>query len=74
MIKLLLKNHSLKQIKISKANKEPSIKIIPGDTNKPKIISDGKEWYIEELKLLMKKSKELGKKYEGTELKKKTKG
>ena len=36
---------------ISKANKEPSIKIIPSDTNKPKIISDGKEWNIEELKI-----------------------
>ena len=36
---------------MSKANKEPSIKIIPVDTNKPKIISDGKEWNILELKL-----------------------
>jgi hypothetical protein len=38
---------------ISKANKEQSIKIIPGGTNKAKIISDGKEWNIEELKLKM---------------------
>jgi hypothetical protein len=30
--------------------------------SKPKIISDGKEWNIEELKLKMKKAKELGKK------------
>jgi hypothetical protein len=54
----------------SKSNKEPSIKIIPGDTNKPKIISDGKEWNVEELKLRMKKAKELGKKNEGKEYKK----
>ncbi len=35
---------------ISKANKEPFIKIITGDTNKPEIISDGKEWNVEDLK------------------------
>ena len=34
------------------------------------IISDGKEWNVEELKLRMKKSKELGKKNEGRESKK----
>ncbi len=55
---------------ISKANKEPSIKIIPGDVNKPKIISDGKEWNIEELKIRMKKAKDLTKKNEGKEYKK----
>ncbi len=74
MIKQLLKNHSLlikhKKQNISKANNEPSIKIIPGDTNKPKIISDGKKWNIEELKLKMKKAKDLGKKNKGEELKK----
>ena len=68
MIKLQLKNH--KTNNISKANKEPSIKIIPGDTNKPKIISDGKEWNIEELKLKMKKAKELGQKNKEKEYKK----
>ena len=35
-----------------------------------KIISDGKEWNIEELKLKMKKANELGKKNEGKEYKK----
>ncbi len=44
--------------------------MIPGDTNKPKIISDGKEWNIEKLKLKMKKAKDLGKKNEGKEYKK----
>jgi len=44
--------------------------MIPGDTNKPKITSDGKEWNVEELKLKMKKAKELGKKNEGKEYKK----
>ena len=70
--KVVIKKTLTKTNNISKANKEPSIKIIPGDTNKPKIISDGKEWNIEELKLKMKKSKELGKKNEGKEFKKKT--
>jgi hypothetical protein len=69
--KVVVKKTLTKTNNISKANKEPSIKIIPGDTNKPKIISDGKEWNIEELKIRMKKSKELGKKNEGKEYKKK---
>ena len=69
--KVVVKKSLTKTNNISKSNKEPSIKIIPGDTNKPKIISDGKEWNVEELKLRMKKSKELGKKNEGKELKKK---
>jgi hypothetical protein len=68
--KVVVKKSLTKTNNISKANKEPSIKIIPGDTNKPKIISDGKEWNIEELKLKMKKAKELGKKNEGKEYKK----
>jgi hypothetical protein len=63
MIKLLFKITS-KTNNISKSNKEPSIKIIPGDTIKPKILSDGKEWNIEEFKLKMKKAKDLGKKNE----------
>ena len=68
--KVIVKKSLTKTNNISKSNKEPSIKIIPGDTNKPKIISDGKEWNIEELKLKMKKAKELGKKNEGKEYKK----
>ena len=69
--KVVVKKTLTKTNNISKANKEPSIKIIPGDTNKPKIISDGKEWNVEELKLKMKKAKDLGKKNEGKEYKKK---
>ena len=68
--KVVVKKTLTKSNNISKSNKEPSIKIIPGDTNKPKIISDGKEWNIEELKIRMKKSKALGKKNEGKEFKK----
>ena len=68
--KVVIEKTLTKTKNISKANKEPSIKIIPGDTNKPKIISDGKEWNIEELKLKMKKSKELSKTNEGKEYKK----
>jgi hypothetical protein len=44
--------------------------LIAGDANKPKIISDGKERNIEELKSKMKKAKGLGKKNEGKEYKK----
>ena len=68
--KVVVKKSLTKTNNISKANKEPSIKIIPGDTNKPKIISDGKEWNIEELKLKMKKAKDLRKKNQGKEYKK----
>jgi hypothetical protein len=68
--KVVVKKTLTKSNNISKSNKEPSIKIIPGDTNKPKIISNGKEWNIEELKIRMKKSKALGKKNEGKEFKK----
>ncbi len=48
--KIVVKKSLTKTNNISKSNKEPSIKIIPGDTNKPEIINDGKEWNIEEIK------------------------
>jgi len=67
--KVTVKKSPTKTNNVSKANKEPSIKIIPGDVNKPKIISDGKEWNVEELKIRMKKSKDLAKKNEGKEYK-----
>ena len=70
--KIVVRKSLTKTNNISKANKEPSIKIIPSDTNKPKIIDNGKEWNIEELKLKMKKAKDLGKKNEGKEYKKKS--
>ena len=70
--KVVVKKSLTKTNNVSKANKEPSIKIIPGNVNKPKIISDGKEWNVEELKIRMKKSKDLSKKNEGKEYKKKT--
>ena len=70
--KVVVKKSLTKTNNISKSNKEPSIKIIPGDTNKAKIIDNGKEWNIEELKLKMKKAKDLGKKNEGKEYKKKS--
>ena len=68
--KVVVKHSLTKTNNISKSNKEPSIKIISGDINKPKIINDGKEWNVEELKLKLKKAKELGKKNEGKEYKK----
>ena len=68
--KVTVKKSLTKTNNISKSNKEPSIKIIAGDVNKPKIISDGKEWNVEELKIRMKKAKDLSKKNEGKEHKK----
>ncbi len=68
MIKLQFKKTLTKTNNISKANKEPSIKIITGDTNKPKIISDGKEWNVEELK--KKKLKNQGRKMKERNIKK----
>ena len=67
--KVVVKHSLTKTNDISKSNKEPSIKIISGDINKPKIINDGKEWNVEELKIKMKKANELGKKNEGKEYK-----
>ena len=46
--KVVAKKSLTKTNNVSKANKKPSIKIISGNVNKPKIISDGKEWNIEE--------------------------
>ena len=68
--KVVVKKSLTKNNNISKSNKEPSIKLISSDTNKPKIISDGKEWNVDELKIKMKKAKDLGKKNEGKEYKK----
>ncbi len=68
--KVVVKKSLTKTNNVSKANKEPSIKIIPGNVNKPKIINDGKEWNVEELKIKMNKSKDLAKKNEGKEYKK----
>jgi hypothetical protein len=70
--KVVVKKSLTKTNSIAKSNKEQSIKIIPGDVNKPKIINDGKEWNIEELKIRMKKAKDLTKKNEGKVLKKKS--
>jgi hypothetical protein len=45
--KVVVKKSLTEADNISKANKEPSIKIIPGDTNKPRIVSDGKQCNVE---------------------------
>ena len=55
--KVVVKKSPTKTNNISKANKQPSIEIKPVDTDKPKTISDGKEWNIEEFKSKMKKAK-----------------
>jgi hypothetical protein len=54
---------------ISKSNKEPSVKIISSDINKPKIISDGKESNVDILRIKNKKAKDLGEKMKEKNLK-----
>ena len=68
--KVVIKKTLTKTNNISKSNKEPSIKIVAGNVNTPKIISNGKEWNIEELKISMKKSKDLSNKNKDKEFKK----
>ncbi len=65
----IAKNDNVAKISLTKTN-NTSIRSIPGDTNKPKIIDNGKEWNIEELRIKMKKAKELSKENEGKEHKK----
>ena len=55
--KVVVKKSLTKTNNVSKTNKEPSIKIILGDTNKPKIIDNGKKWNIGEIYLKMTKAK-----------------
>ena len=45
--KVVVKHSLTETNNISKSNKEPSIKIISGVINKPKIINDGKQWNVE---------------------------
>ncbi len=68
--KIIVKNTLTKSKNISKSDKQPAIKLVTGDVNKPKISSSGKEWNVEELKIKMKKAQDLGKKNEGKEFKK----
>jgi hypothetical protein len=46
------------------------MKKMPGNTHKPRIICDSKEWNLDELKTKMQTAKEISKKNEGKELKK----
>lgn len=48
-----------KMFNVSKSNKQPAIELKPADVNKPKILNDGKEWNVEELKARMKKANTL---------------
>ncbi len=68
--KAVIKNTLTKTNNISKANKEPAIDIISGNVDKPSIVSVGKQYDIEQLKLKLQKVKELKKKNEGKEYKK----
>ncbi len=47
---------------ISKRQKTPSIRLIPSDDNRPRIIAEGKSWNVNELKARMKVANALAKK------------
>jgi hypothetical protein len=54
--KVSIKKSLTKTNNISKSNKQPSLEIIASNVNKPKILNDGKQWNVEELKTRMKKA------------------
>jgi hypothetical protein len=47
--KISLKKTLTKTMNISKSQKQPSIKLVPTNSNKPEIINDGKEWNVKDL-------------------------
>ena len=60
--KVSIKKTLTKMNNISRSQGYPSIKLVSSSDNKPHIITDGKEWNIEQLKTTLKKSNELAKK------------
>ena len=69
--KVSIKKTLTKMNNISKSQGYPSIKLVKSSDNKPHIITDGKEWNIEQLKTTLNKSNELAKKNKGRVLTKK---
>ena len=66
--KVSIKKTLTKMNNISKSQGYPSIKLVKSFDNKPHIITDGKEWNIEQLKTTLNKSNELAKKNKGRKL------
>lgn len=66
--KVVIKNTLTKTKNISRSQKQPAIKLVPTDNGNVKVINEGKEWEIEELKKRMLKAKELEKKNKGKDI------
>ena len=66
--KVSIKKTLTKMNNISRSQGYPSIKLVSSSDNKPHIITDGKEWKIEQLKTTLKKSNELAKKNKGRDI------
>ena len=66
--KISIKKTLTKTMNISKSEKQPSIKLVPSNTNKPEVINQGKEWDIKNLNEQMYKSNKLKKSNEGKNL------
>jgi len=67
--KVSIKKTLTKMNNISKSQGYPSIKLVSSSDNKPHIITDGKEWNINQLKTNLKKANELATKNKGKVLK-----
>jgi len=66
--KVSIKKTLTKMNNISKSQGYPSIKLVSSSDNKPHIITDGKEWNINQLKANLKKANELATKNKGRKL------
>jgi hypothetical protein len=63
--KVSIKKTLTKMNNISRSQGHPSIKLVSSSDNKPHIITDGKEWNIEQLRTNLNKSNALAKKNKG---------
>jgi len=63
--KVSIKKTLTKMNNISRSQGQPSIKLVSSSDNKPHIITDGKEWNIEQLRTNLIKSNALAKKNKG---------
>ena len=60
--KISIKKTLTKTMNISKSQKQPSIKLVATNSNKPEIVSDGKEWDVKELNDSLKTANKLSEK------------
>ena len=60
--KISIKKTLTKTMNISKSQKQPSIKLVPTNANKPEIVNNGKEWNVKELNESMNTANKLSEK------------